>query len=415
MRSDTSKGEKIFPKNFYWGAATSAFQVEGGIENMDWAKAAREGKVPKIGRAADHYHRYEEDFDIAKELGHNAHRFSIEWARIEPQEGTFDEKEVAHYRNVLLALRARGIEPFITIWHFTLPLWFSESGGFERNDSPEVFARYAAYVVEQLGDLCTHFSTLNEPNVYATHGWLYGVWPPFKRAKILWKKIGKEDGTTEKVGATASFSNLLTYFAVTKQLAAAHNAAYDAIKRVDPHACVSVVKHVHYFYANANPFNKLRAMFMTYQQTRRFMNAVVAQCDEIGLNFYRSTKFGDTATYTYTDMGWKMTPEHIYGALMVLKQYDKPIYIAEAGIADADDSHRADYIQKQVEGAWRAIRDGADVRAHVYWSLLDNYELALGYEKRFGLVEINYETLERRIRPSAYTYKGIIEANGIVE
>ena len=127
--------KRTFPERFLWGAATSSFQVEGGIENIDWAKAGHEGRVPEIGRACDHYHRYEEDFNIVKELGHTCHRFSIEWARIEPKEGIFDEREIEHYRLVLRALHKRGIVPFITLWHFSLPLWFSEKGGFERSDA----------------------------------------------------------------------------------------------------------------------------------------------------------------------------------------------------------------------------------------------------------------------------------------
>ena len=124
--------EKKFPEGFFWGAATASYQVEGGIENCDWAKAATDGRVPVCGQACAHYTRFKEDFDLAKSLSHNAHRFSIEWARIEPVQGQFNEEAIAHYREVLNALRERGISPFITLWHFTLPLWFSESGGFER-------------------------------------------------------------------------------------------------------------------------------------------------------------------------------------------------------------------------------------------------------------------------------------------
>lgn len=405
---------KNFPNGFYWGAATSAFQVEGGIQGMDWEEAAQKGLVPKIGAAADHFNRYETDFDLVKELGHNAHRFSIEWARIEPEEGKFDQAAILHYRKVLEALRDRNIEPFITVWHFTLPLWFSQSGGFERPDSPEVFARYAAYVVEHLSDLCVHFSTINEPNVYASHGWLFGAWPPFKRGKLLWIKLGKPDGTW-KSAQTLTFKNVLTYFKVTNNLVKAHNAAYVAIKQVAPQVDVSIVKHVRAFDANKNPFNILLARLATYFQSGRFMNGISGHYDSIGLNYYRYTKFGDTEQYPTTDMGWKMNPEKIELALRFLSQYKKPIYVSEAGIADADDSHRADYIKRQVTGVWKAIQAGVDVRGHMYWSLLDNYELALGYEKRFGLVAINYETQERTIRPSAYVYKKICEENRVVE
>jgi beta-glucosidase len=410
----SEKTEKKFPDGFFWGAATASYQVEGYNENCDWSKAARQGKVPQAGRLADHYHRYEEDFDIVKKLGHNAHRFSIEWGRIEPKEGVFDEDEIEHYRDVLRALHKRGITPFITLWHFTLPLWLSESGGFERKDIAEIFARYSAYVVKALGDLCKYYSTLNEPNVYATHGYLYGAWPPFKRASLFWKRLGKEDGTSERTGSVASWKHFWAYWNVERNLASAHNAAYDAIKKANPKAIVSVVKHVHYFDHNGNIFNKVKAAFMTYFQTHSFMRKVRHKLDMIGLNYYRHTRYGDTLNYLQTDMGWNINPLGIYGALKILHSYNKPIVIAEAGIADKGDLFRAHYIKLQIEAVYRAIQEGIDVRGHMYWSLMDNYEWALGVEKRFGLVEIDYQTLKRTIRPSAHYYRKTIEKNAIL-
>ena len=407
--------EKKFPQGFYWGAATASYQVEGGIENCDWAEAARARLVPVCGRACDHYNRYESDFDLAKSLGHNAHRLSVEWARIEPQPGQFNREAIDHYRLVLQALQVRGITPFITLWHFTLPLWFAEQGGFESPEAPGIFARYAAFVVRELGDYCNHFATLNEPNVYATHGYLYGAWPPFKRAKILWKKIGKEDGTSEKTHATASFSNIFAYMRVTRNLSDAHNQAYDAIKAFKSDAIISVVKHVHYFNADDHVVHRLKARVAAQLQTYHFMNRVAAKCDEIGLNYYRHTKFGENQNYLHTDMEWDVYPNGIYGAIMMLHRYKKPIFIAEAGLADAEDTIRPDYIRVQVSSVHKAISAGADVRGHMYWSLLDNYEWALGFQKRFGLVAIDYDTLERTVRPSAYVYKQICEANAIVE
>lgn len=400
-----------FPKNFYWGAATASYQVEGYNENTDWAKAAKDGRVPPAGRLADHYHLYEKDFDIAKELGHNAHRFSIEWARIEPEEGKFDFEEIEHYREVLKALRARDIEPFITLWHFTLPLWFSETGGFERKDAPVIFARYCAFVAKELGVECQYFSTMNEPNVFGSNGWLRGSWPPFKRFSATDLVSITNSGRTFESKADKGVKPFFLYMRVMKNLANAHNKAYEAIKDVQPDSDVSVVKHVIYFHANWNPFNMLKAWVANYTWTHIFMKRTCHHCDSVGLNYYFHKKFGDTQVYEKTDMDWDIYPQGIYGSLKMLHKYKKPIFISEAGLADKADKYRGQYITDQIAAAHRAIQDGIDLRGHMYWSLFDNYEWALGVDKKFGLVEINYETLERTIRPSAYVYKELIEAS----
>lgn len=410
---DTEIQTYSFPKGFYWGAATASYQVEGGIHNTDWAEAALVGRVPPCDRACDHYHRYEADFDIAQTLGHNAHRFSIEWARIEPEEGKFNDQEIEHYRDVLRALHARGIKPYITLWHFTLPLWFSERGGFEQKDSPQLFARYCAYVVEKLNDLCGDFSTMNEPNVFGSNGWLRGSWPPFKRFSLTDLISITNSGRTYEAKASRGVQPLFLYMRVMKHLADAHNTAYDVIKQVAPNVEVSVVKHVILFHANWNPFNKLVAFVANYHWTHKFMNRVHAKCDSIGLNYYFHKKFGDRTVYEKTDMDWDIYPEGLEDALLMLARYKKPLFVSESGIADERDVHRADYITRQVQAVGRAILRGADVRGHMYWSLLDNYEWALGFEKRFGLIHINYDTLERTIRPSAYVYKKICEENAI--
>lgn len=405
-----------FPAGFYWGASTASYQVEGGIEHNDWAQAARDGRVPTCGRACDHYNRYEYDFDIAQKLGHNAHRFSIEWARIEPEEGKWNTREVEHYRAVLRALRARNLEPFVTLWHFTLPDWFAAKGGFANPDAPKLFARYCAFVVRELGDLATHFSTMNEPSVVASNGYLRGSWPPFKRFKLTDMISITNSGKSYNPNPEKGVRPLLTYIKVRKHLIAAHNQAYTAIKTQVLDCDVSIVKHVIVFRGiGFNPLNRLKAWFANYQWTYYFMNRVIDHCDSIGLNYYLYVPFGDRREWKKTDMNWNFAPEYIHDALLMLKRYNKPVFVSEAGLADADDSDRADYIKKQVEATWQAMQEGVDVRGHMYWSLLDNYEWALGFEKRFGLVEIDYRTFERKPRPSAYVYKDIIENNGILE
>ncbi len=401
--------KQIFPKDFLWGAATASYQVEGGIENCDWAKAAQEGKVPVCGKACDHYNRYEEDFDIAKDLGHNAHRFSVEWARIEPEEGVFNEKEIEHYRNVLRALRERGITSLVTLWHFTLPLWFSESGGWERKDAPEIFAKYCAYVVERFGDLCENYSTINEPIVYSSNGWVRGIWPPFFKFSIISKAGIIKPKLEMKERAKENKTSVFVYLKIRRRLAQAHNAAYSEIKKIKNSANISIVKNVIVFDSNKNLFNKIKAKLLNYHWTYSFMNKVVKKCDSIGLNYYFYKKFGDRKKYNKTDMDWDIVPEKIEKAILMLSRYKKDIYVAEAGIADARDKYRSDYISETVNGIKKALSKGADVRAFCYWSLLDNYEWAAGFGEKFGLVEINYDTLERKVRPSAYVYKKIIE------
>ena len=403
------KNIQTFPKGFYWGAATASYQVEGGIENTDWAKAAREGRVPECGRACDHYNRYEADFDLAKELGHNAHRFSIEWARIEPEEGQWNYEEVEHYRKVIKALKDRGLKPYITLWHFTVPQWFADKGSFEYKNSPEYFARYAQFIAKELGDELDGLKTINEPIVVAGLGWLKGNWPPFKQFSLVELNELTVSGDREMQRPVKSLFAYFTYRKVVKNIARAHILAYESIKAVQPNFDVSLVKHVVAFDANANPFNKIRAWAEDQLLNHSFLKKVHRYCDSFGLNFYHYVKFGNRPNFEHSDMGWEMAPAGIYNALKVLWKYKKPIFISECGVADYDDSHRAWYIEEQIKGVAHALQDGIDIRGHMYWSLMDNYEWALGFEKKFGLIEIDYDTLERKIRPSAWVYKQLIE------
>ncbi len=158
----------IFPKGFYWGTATSAYQVEGGIRN-DWSAA---GEKYDAGICCDHYHRYEEDFDLAKAMNNNAHRFSIEWARIEPEEDKFDQEEIEHYRKVILALKQRNLEPFVTLHHWTLPIWFVQKGGWLNKGAPEYFGKFVEKVVGEYKDLVKFWVVLNEPLVFKGYGYI---------------------------------------------------------------------------------------------------------------------------------------------------------------------------------------------------------------------------------------------------
>jgi beta-glucosidase len=306
-------------------------------------------------------------------------------------------------------LRARGLEPFVTIWHFTLPLWFSESGGFERDDAPQKFARYCAYVADKLGDLCTHFATINEPLVFATAGWLRGTWPPFKRHFIM--DYVSIPSASPNPSAKTGFGPgaILLLFRVIRHLATSHVAAYDAIKKTKPALDVGIVKHTVLFHDDGMLRNRIAAWCMNWLWTHYFMRQVAHACDSIGVNYYQQKRFGAGKTLPKTDMGWEIYPQGLHQALLLFARYKKPLYVSEAGIADAADIHRASYILELVYAIERARRDGVDVRGFMYWSLIDNYEWAEGFSKRFGLVAVDYATQERRIRQSAYEYARLIK------
>jgi len=375
-----------FPKGFLWGSATASYQVEGGILNTDWARAAENGHVPACGQATDHYNRFEADFDIAQSLGHNAHRFSIEWARIEPQEGVFDEKEIEHYRAVLRSLKRKGIEPFVTLWHFTVPIWFEKKGGFMNPKAHRAFARYCSFVVERLGTEARFWMTMNEPLVWASGGYLRGKWPPF-------------------------ISSNPRFLMVLRSLVKAHREAYVSMKTVNSKIEIGIAKHNIYFSSDKKPWNILLAKLGTWFWNKRFLNKIKKHQDFIGLNYYFYKKFGKKEVLPKSDMGWDIFPEGLYHCLKQLQVYKKPIYVTENGLADRQDRQRAQFITSSLGNVLRAIKDGVSVKGYFYWSLLDNYEWSYGFSERFGLVEVDYDTFVRTVRPSALIYKRIIEEN----
>lgn len=410
-----------FPDGFYWGTATSAHQVEGGTRN-DWSEwertnagrlaseaATRFGHLPQwssfrreaerpqdyfSGKACDHYHRYESDFDLAQSLGHNTHRLSIEWSRIEPEEGKWDEKEIEHYRKVIRALRARGMEPFATLWHWSLPVWMRDKGGWRSDEILNYFPRYAEKVVSALKDDVRFWITINEPELYAGHAYFKGVWPPQQMGIIPYG---------------AAFYNLIE----------AHVRSYARIKAVHPAAQVGIAKNNIYFDARGGGvISRVVAFFARWWWNAHFLNQVRRHQDFIGLNYYfhnrvRGFRFNQNANEWVSDMGWEIYPEGLYHVLLALKRYKVPIYITENGVADAGDRHRARFIREHLRWAHKAIQDGVDVRGYFYWSLLDNFEWDKGFWPRFGLIEVDYKTFARKVRSSAEAYREIIARNGL--
>lgn len=396
------------PKDFLWGAATSAHQVEGGNRN-DWSEWEKQnasrlaseaeqkfGHLPSwphireqatnpqnyiSGIACDHYHRFREDFDIAQSLGHNAHRFSLEWSRIEPEEGKFDEREIEHYREVIAALRERGIEPLVTLWHWTLPVWVRRQGGWESKKTLRDFVRYAAQVGLAYKDGVHFWTVLNEPEYWIAHTYIGGTFPPGRRN--IWKVP-------------------LAYWRMSQ----AHAAAYRALKTVNPHCAVGIVQSTGWIDPAYARF------FLNYFRNFLFPSLVRGSFDFFGLNYYRSVQLMGKIPRERSEIGWEIYPEGLYRlAQQAYRRYGKPILITENGIADAADTQRAAYIRAHVRSIERAVAEGVDIRGYLHWSLLDNFEWESGFCPRFGLVEVDYTTMERKIRPSARAYRAIIDAH----
>jgi len=406
-----------FPKRFLWGASIAAHQVEGGNHNQwsvwelehakslaaqakyqygdleNWDDIKKEALDPAnyiSGRATDHYERYVHDIATAKKLNMSALRFSIEWSRLEPQEGRWDSAAIDHYKRYVAELKRQGIEPILTLMHFTLPVWFAEKGGFEQRGNVKYFVRFAEKVLNELGRDITYIITINEPEVYAFESYYQGHWPPGQQSKRA-------------------------LISVLSNLALAHNKAAKMIHGINRRYKVSIAKNSNYFYAGDNAVLSIRsAGVMQYMQDDYFLRKVTKTCDFLGVNFYFSNRVYGYRIHNpnerISDVGWDMSPDDLEHVLERLhRKYKLPIIVTENGCADASDEKRQWWLTRTILALQRALAEGVDVRGYLHWSLLDNFEWDKGKWPRFGLVEVDYDTLERRIRPSGKKYGAFLK------
>lgn len=385
-----------FPPNFLYGAATSAHQVEGNTVLNDWWKweADHHDLVPSR-MAADHYNKFREDFILARDLGHTAHRLSLEWSRIELSDGEWNRAAVEHYRSVLEELKRLGLCRFVTLHHFTNPLWFARSGGWMSGEAPEHFARYVRFIAQYLGDLVDAWVTINEPIVYATVSYWQKRWPPGHR-------------------------NIVHVERVLRHMAQGHVLAYRALKNITPHVPVGIAKHCIAYVPNSpSKLDHLGAKAHSWWFNHRFFSLTGNTHDFIGINYYFRKQIHVQGipplirtipwTGTVSDLGWPIAPQGLEAVLREMSVYRRPIYVTECGVASADDSQRGDFIRSHIRAVERAQSNGADIRGFFYWSLLDTFEWDLGFKPRFGLIGVDYATQARTPRPSAYVYKAIID------
>jgi len=393
--------ELVFPDGFLWGVSTSSYQIEGGIEHADWCAWEGAGAVPDAcGAAADSWNRFREDVDIAAGLGLNTYRISLEWSRIEPTPGEFDDSAIARYAEWLAYARERGLQTMLVLWHFTNPNWLTERGAWEWSEAPARFEAFVRKVVPVLGAQVDYWATINEANTYANHGWIVGMWPPGRKH--------------DYPGG----------FRVYARLAEGHIRARRAIKELLGEQTEVGLTHVIPWAHPAGRRSRILTagslLYWNWLGWTNFLDRLAGEMDWLGVQYYSDTPctvFGydlDDGDPPRTDMGWRICPEGLYRVVMAAwERYRVPILITENGLADAADAQRGRFIVDHLAWLRRAMDEGADVRGYLHWSLLDNFEWAFGYPPRFGLVAVDYDTFERSVRPSGRLYGRIAAENRV--
>lgn len=402
----------LFPKSFLWGASTAAHQVEGGNHNQwtvwelenakakavqadfhlhdypswDWIK--KEASTPEnyvSGKLADHFNRYREDFDLLQKMSMNAYRFSVEWSRIEPVEGTWNQTAIDHYKEYVADLRRRRIEPVLTLFHFTLPVWFAEKGGFEKRSNVKYFERFAEKIVGELGAQVRYIITINEPEVYAFESYYLQTWPPNKAS--WWKA-----------------------YRVIQNMALAHKRAVKAIRGLNGRHKISIAKNSNFFYPGDNAWlSRLSAAVMQYFQDDFILKKFAKNCDFIGVNYYFTNRVYGYRIHNQdqklSDLAWDLQPADIQFVLERLnRKYKKPLLVTENGLADARDEYREWWIRETLTGLQQALKHDVELIGYLHWSLMDNFEWAQGKWPRFGLAAVDYKTGKRTLRPSAVKF-----------
>lgn len=416
-----------FPRGFLWGTATASHQVEGNNKNNNWWKWEQEaGRIindDKSGLACDWWGgRWREDFDRAVEGGHNAHRLSLEWSRIQPAPDRWDEGALDYYRQILRGLNERGLTPLVTLHHFTEPIWVTEIGGWENESISSLYDTYVEKTVEALGEYANLWITINEPNVLFAYGYLLDFFPP---------------GT----------GNLLTAVKVLENLIQAHSVAYNTIHRVQPNSRVGLSLH----YRSSKPANSWNPLdnLISAGQSSVFNNAIPSTLrdgvlrlfakriripsakgtqDFLGLNYYTRESVAFSLLHPqklfrrqFFKPGSEISesgllanePDGIFEALKWSRQFKLPVIITENGIDDSEDNIRSKYILQHLHQVWRGINFNWPIKGYFYWTLVDNFEWERGWSQRFGLWELDIETQARRKRPSADLYKEICTSNSI--
>jgi beta-glucosidase len=405
-----------FPDGFLWGTATSAHQVEGGnVYNDSWLLEHVPGShyAERSGDACDHYHRYAEDIALVAELGLGAYRFSLEWSRIEPEEGEFSRAALDHYRRMLATCHEHGLTPVLTFHHFTSPRWVAAGGGWEDMRTAERFARFCERAMRHLGDLVPHACTLNEPNLGALLHRVLGL--PAPQSGEGWAAAAAALGTTPDRLAVFQHAASPRAAEVTR---AAHRLACEAIKSARSETGVGLTVALSAWEAAPGGDETLARLRRLAEDV--FLEGV--EGDFFGVQCYSGLAIGPDGVIDpgpdveRTQMGYPFQPEALEHAIRrAVELTGLPVFVTENGIGTDDDARRVEFIERALRGVEACVRDGLDVRGYFYWSLFDNFEWSLGYRPTFGLVAVDRATQVRTAKPSAGRFGAIARANGLTD
>jgi len=427
---DTNKVK--FPTNFRFGTATSEYQISGSetCKNSNWSEFEVAHNLERSGAACKGWDNAIADIALLKELGVSDYRFSVDWSRIEPQQGEFDEAALQHYVDLCDALLKEGITPMVTLHHFVHPSWFDKLGGFEVTENNKLFVRFCSKVFEKLGKRVPLWCTINEPTVYIFQGYMRGEFPPGESGIAGMKKAGR----------------------VLRNMLDAHIDVYQALKKLPGgeqaqigfahsylqfekfHTGTSPVKAVVEHSVAATLSSFLNDTTINYFTTGKFNFSVpgvvheesfnhlaMRSLDWVGINYYAHVflrlhhrlkdslhpgyRPGDVAT----DMPYGMYAEGLYRAIQHMAQLKVPMYVTENGLADAKDDRRDLWIRRYIYAASRAVEDGYDLRGFYYWSLMNNFEWAEGYKMKFGLFDVDRTTQKRTLYKGSQAYVDTIK------
>lgn len=401
-----------FPDNFTWGVATASHQIEGNNKN-NWTDFEQKTGIEKSAEACEHWIRWKEDFNLIEQLGVNSYRLSIEWSRIQPEKGEWDQSAVDQYCEMVDDLLSRNIRPMITLHHFSHPIWFEELGGFYNRENISFWVDYCQRIFELLNEKVNDWCTINEPEVFSIMGYHMKMFPPGK-------------------------SSVFKTIRVMKNMIYAHASAYRTLKNINPQARVGLAKNVTLFdpLRRWNLLHWITTLILNYiwngaiisglKKGRMFGSKIdnaKNSFDFIGLNYYThvlTSPFLPQTTEidlpkreheTMTDFGYTMYAEGLERAVKLVSKLNVPIEITENGVADSDDKLRPLHLKRHIWQISKLIEQGHDIRSYYHWSLMDNFEWAEGYKLRFGLYHVDYNTQERTLKQSGMDYQKVIQSN----